>query len=408
MPKYIYKARTSTGKIISDKAEANTAREIIDRLKSLKYVVIEIKEFKENPIKSFITKLNPFKNKVKSMDLTLFSRQLATLVTSGVPLVQGLGILEEQFESENFRNILKSIKTDIESGISISEAMRKHPNAFSELYVSMVHAGEVGGILDQVLERLSTYLESSEALKSKIKGAMTYPMMILFVAILAVVIMLTFVVPQFSKMFLEMGQKLPTPTVMLIEFSNFLKKWIFVIVIIVMIIFSVLRKMYKTKPEFTFKVDSIMLKLPLFGNVIRKTAVAKFTRTLGTLIKSGVPILQAMDTVAKTAGNKVIEKSILEAKESIKEGERIAEPLKRSGVFPPMVIQMISIGEETGALDTMLTKVADFYDQEVESAVTGLTNMIEPLIIVLMAGVVGTIVVAMFLPMFSLTSAISG
>jgi type IV pilus assembly protein PilC len=408
MPKYIYKARTSTGKIISDKAEANTAREIIDRLKSLKYVVIEIKEFKENPIKSFITKLNPFKNKVKSMDLTLFSRQLATLVTSGVPLVQGLGILEEQFESENFRNILKSIKTDIESGISISEAMRKHPNAFSELYVSMVHAGEVGGILDQVLERLSTYLESSEALKSKIKGAMTYPMMILFVAILAVVIMLTFVVPQFSKMFLEMGQKLPTPTVMLIEFSNFLKKWIFVIVIIVMIIFSVLRRMYKTKPEFTFKVDSIMLKLPLFGNVIRKTAVAKFTRTLGTLIKSGVPILQAMDTVAKTAGNKVIEKSILEAKESIKEGERIAEPLKRSGVFPPMVIQMIAIGEETGALDTMLTKVADFYDQEVESAVTGLTNMIEPLIIVLMAGVVGSIVVAMFLPMFSLTSAISG
>ncbi|MFQ3676141.1 MAG: type II secretion system F family protein [Endomicrobiia bacterium] len=408
MPKYIYKARTSSGKIVSDKAEANTQREIIDRLKSLKYVVIEIKEFKENPLKNLIGKLNPFKNKIKSMDLTLFSRQLATLVTSGVPLVQGLVILEEQFESENFRNVLKSIRTDIESGISISEAMRKHPNAFSELYIAMVHAGEVGGILDQVLERLSVYLESSEALKSKVKGAMTYPMMILFVAVLAVTILLTFVVPQFSKMFLEMGQKLPTPTVMLIEISNFLKKWIFVIVIIVIIIASILRKMYKTKPKFTFKVDSLMLKVPVFSNVIRKTAVAKFTRTLGTLIKSGVPILQAMETVAKTSGNKVIEKAITEAKESIKEGERIAEPLKRSGVFPPMVIQMISIGEETGALDTMLTKVADFYDQEVESAITGLTNMIEPLIIVFMAAVVGSIVVAMFLPMFSLTSAISG
>jgi len=408
MPKYIYKARTSSGKIISDKAEANTQREIIDRLKSLKYVVVEIREFKENPLKNLIVKLNPLKNKIKSMDLTLFSRQLATLVTSGVPLVQGLGILEEQFESENFRNILKSIRTDIEGGVSISEAMKKHPNAFSELYVSMVHAGEVGGILDQVLERLSVYLESSEALKSKVKGAMTYPMMILFVAVLAVTILLTFVVPQFSKMFLEMGQKLPTPTIILIELSNFLKKWIFVIVIIVMIIIGVLRKMYKTKPKFTFKVDALMLKVPVFSNVIRKTAVAKFTRTLGTLIKSGVPILQAMETVAKTSGNKVIEKAITEAKESIKEGERIAEPLKRSAVFPPMVVQMVSIGEETGALDTMLTKVADFYDQEVESAVTGLTNMIEPLIIVIMAAVVGSIVVAMFLPMFSLTSAISG
>ncbi len=408
MPKYIYKARTSSGKIVSDKVDASSQREIVDKLKNLKYVVIEIKEFKESPIKSFFSKLNPFKNKVKSMDLTLFSRQLATLVTSGVPLVQGLGILEEQFESENFRMILKSIRTDIESGVSISEAMKKHPNAFSELYVSMVHAGEIGGILDQVLDRLSAYMESSEALKAKVKGAMTYPMMILFVAILAVTILLTFVVPQFSKMFMDMGQKLPLPTVMLINFSNFLKKWIFVIILIIVTIISLLRKFYKTKPKFTFKVDSIMLKMPMFGNVIRKTAVAKFTRTLGTLIKSGVPILQAMETVAKTSGNKVIEKAITEAKDSIKEGERIAEPLKRSKVFPPMVLQMISIGEETGALDTMLTKIADFYDQEVESAVEGLTNMIEPLIIVFMAAVVGSIVVAMFLPMFEITSAVSG
>ena len=407
MPKYAYKARTSSGKIVSDVIESVSAREVAEKLRAFKYIPVEIKEVKENPLKEFIAKITPFKPKVKSMDLTLFSRQLATLVTSGVPLVQGLSILEEQFTSPVFKNVIKSIKTDIESGTSISDAMKKHPKVFSELYIGMVHAGEVGGILDQVLDRLATYMESSEELKAKIKGAMTYPMIILFVAVAAVIILLTFVVPRFAAMFEEMGSKLPAPTQMLINFSNFLKRWIAVFILVAIVVFSIFRKIYNANPKVKLKVDTILLKLPVIGEVLKKTAIAKFTRTLGTLIKSGVPILQAMETVAKTAGNKLIEKTILEAREAIREGERIADPLKRSGVFPPMVVQMISIGEETGALDAMLIKVADFYDKEVAAAVEGLTSMIEPLIIVFMGGAVGSIVVAMFLPMFELTTAVA-
>jgi type IV pilus assembly protein PilC len=407
MPKYTYKARTSTGKVVNDVADAVSPRELQERLRALKYIVIEIKEFKENPIREFLAKLNPMQNAIKSMDLTLFSRQLATLVTSGVPLVQGLSILEEQFTAPAFKAVLKAVKTDIESGVSISDSLRKHPNAFSELYIGMIHAGEVGGILDQVLDRLAAYMEASEALKAKVKGAMTYPIVVGCVAVGAVAILLTFVVPQFSKMFLEMGTELPGPTQMLINVSNFLKTWIALIVALLVVAFVAFRKVYKTNPKFTMEVDKFALKMPVIGEVIRKTAIAKFTRTLGTLVKSGVPILQAMETVAKTAGNKVIEKAIFDAREAVREGERIADPLKRSGVFPPMVLQMISIGEETGALDSMLSKVADFYDREVESAVEGLTSMIEPLIIVFMGGAVGSIVVAMFLPMFELTNAVS-
>ncbi len=406
MPRYFYKARTPTGKIVSDIVEAVSQKEVVDKLRSMKYVVTEIKEVKKTGV-SLLSKLNPFKHKVKSTDLTLFSRQLATLVSSGVPLVQGLSILEEQFTSEAFKNVIKSIRTDIESGVSISESMKKHPNVFSELYIGMIHAGEVGGILDQVLDRLAIYLESAEELKSKIKSAMTYPVVVLFVAIAAVVILLTFVVPQFAKMFLELGQRLPTPTLILIQLSTFLKKWIWLIIVILVIIATVFRKLYKTNEKFRLTVDKILLRLPLFGELIRKSAIAKFSRTLSTLIKSGVPILQAMETVAKTSGNKVIENAIFAAKDAIREGERIAEPLKRSGVFPPMVIQMVSIGEESGALDSMLTKVADFYEREVSTAVESLTSMIEPLIIVFLGIVVGGVVVAMYLPMFEMTSAMT-
>ena len=409
MVKYIYKARDLTGKIVSDTVEAASQREAIEKLKSLRYVIVNIKEAKEKSDGSIIKKLLPFGKKVKSMDVTLFSRQLATLISSGVPLVQGLSILEEQIESPQFKKVIKSLRTDIESGISISEAMKKHPDVFSELYIGMVHAGEIGGILDQVLDRLASYLEASEELKSKIKGAMTYPILVSLVAVGAATIMLTVVVPRFAAMFADMGAKLPTPTLILIKVSNFIKKYILFFVAGAVAFYVIFRKIYKSVPSVRLKVDTQLLSLPVIGDVIKKTAIAKFTRTLGTLVKSGVPILQAMETVAKTAGNKLIEKSILEAKDSVREGERIAEPLKKKlDVFPPMVVQMISVGEETGQLDTMLIKIADFYDREVSNAVEALTGMIEPLIIVFLGLVVGGMVVAMYLPMFEISSAIGG
>jgi type IV pilus assembly protein PilC len=408
MPKYIFKAKTSTGMIVSDIVEATSQAEVIEKLRNLKYFVIEVKEQKESFLKTILSNIPFLKKKVKSAELTIFSRQLATLVSSGVQLVQGLYILEEQFESPTFRKIIRSVRLDIEAGVSISEAMSKYPDVFSELYIGMVHAGEIGGILDQVLDRLATYLESTEALKSKIKSAMMYPIIVSIVAVGAAIIMLTVVVPRFAELFAEMGAKLPAPTQMLVNLSNFLKKWIWLFVLIGIAIVIVFRRTYKTNYKFALKVDSTLLKLPVFGDVVRKTAVGRFTRTLSTLIHAGVPILQALETVAKTAGNKLIEKTIVEAREAIREGERIAEPLKKSGVFPPMVIQMIAVGEETGALDAMLSKIADFYDREVSDAVDGLAGMIEPLIIVFLAVVVGGMVVAMYLPMFEITSKISG
>lgn len=408
MPKYIFKARTSTGKEISDVVEAVSQTEAIEKLRNLKYFVIDIKEQKESFFKSVLSNIPFLKKKVKSAELTIFSRQLATLVSSGVQLVQGLSILEEQFESPTFRKIIRAVRSDIEAGVSISEAMSKYPDVFSELYIGMVRAGEVGGILDQVLDRLATYLESTEALKSKIKSAMMYPIIVSIVAVGAAIIMLTVVVPRFAALFAEMGAKLPAPTQMLVNLSNFLKKWIWMFILIGIAIVIVFRRTYKTNNKFALKVDSFLLNAPIFGDVVKKTAVGRFTRTLSTLIHAGVPILQALETVAKTAGNKLIEKTILEAREAIREGERIAEPLKKSGVFPPMVIQMIAVGEETGALDSMLAKIADFYDREVSDAVDGLAGMIEPLIIVFLAVVVGGMVVAMYLPMFEITSKISG
>ncbi len=408
MVKYLYKAINPSGKVVSDIMEAITQKEAIEKLKNLKYTVIEIKEAKIKSKSSFFSNINPFKKKVKSIDITMFSRQLATLISSGVPLVQGLGILEEQFESPSFKEIIRSLRLDIESGVSISEAMKKHPNVFSELFVGMIHAGEVGGILDQVLDRLATYLESSEELKAKIKGAMSYPVVVSLVAVSAAIIMLTVVVPRFAGMFKDMGVALPTPTVILMKVADFAKKYILFFIFGGIIFFSIFRRIYKSNPKVRFFVDSKMLKLPIFGDLIKKTSVAKFTRTLGTLVKSGVPILQALETVAKTAGNRLIEETILKARESIREGERIAEPLKKSGVFPPMVVQMISVGEETGQLDSMLIKIAEFYDKEVSNAVESLTGMIEPLIIVFLGLVVGGMVVAMYLPMFTIASAIGG
>jgi type IV pilus assembly protein PilC len=402
MPNFLYKARNTIGGELAGSIEAQDQRVAIDRLRAQKLIVLEINEEKSNALTSFIKKINPFKPSVGSKELVVFSRQLATLVSAGVPIVQGLGILVDQADSIVFKNVIQTIRADIEQGISITEAMRKHPVAFSELYVSMIKAGEMGGILDTILERLSSYLESAEELKGKVKGAMVYPGVITLVAGSITLFLLIFVIPTFQTIFASFGATLPLPTRVLIGLSMFLRKGLLGVIATPILIFWAF-KQYRSTERGHYVLDSIALKLPLFGLLLKKVAVAKFSRTFSTLIKSGVPILQALDTVGKTSGNKVVEKAISSAKDSIREGERMAAPLKKTGIFPPMVIQMIAIGEETGNLDTMLNKIADFYDQEVDVSVKALTSMIEPLIMVGMGVVVGAIVLAMFLPMFEMS-----
>ena len=342
-----------------------------------------------------------FKPKVNNNDIVIFSRQLSTLVSAGVPIVQGLNILEAQAENPAFKAVVTVLRTDIESGLSIADAMRKHPQAFTELYVSMVKAGEVGGILDTILERLSAYLESSEALKAKVKSAMMYPTVVGGVAFCITVFLILFVIPVFKDIFSGFGAELPFPTRVLIGISDTLRHYIIYILAAGGGVVWGLKKYIKTE-KGQERIDELSLNLPVVGILLKKVAIAKFTRTLGTLIKSGVPILQGLETVAKTAGNKIIERAIYKSRDSIKEGGRISDPLKKANIFPPMVIQMISVGEETGGLDNMLNKIADFYDQEVDTAVKGLTSMIEPLIMVIMGFVIGAIVISMFMPMFSM------
>lgn len=396
---FIYHARESGGKTISGVVEAPDQRSAINKLRDQKLTVLNISE-KKAEFFSF-ARLNPFKPKVQSKDVVIFSRQLSTLVSSGVPIVQGLSILEAQAENPIFKSVVTGIRTDIESGLSIADAMKKHPGAFSELYVSMIKAGEVGGILDTILERLSLYLEQAEALKAKVKSALMYPMVVSIVAGVITIFLIVFVIPIFKEIFGGFGADLPLPTRTLIAFSDFLRRNIIYIGLIIGGGIWVLKKYIKTE-KGREKYDDFMLKLPIFGILLKKVAIAKFSRTLGTLIKSGVPILQGLETVAKTSGNKIIEKAIYQSRDSIKEGGRVSDPLKKAGIFPPMVTQMISVGEETGGLDNMLAKIADFYDQEVDTAVKGLTSMIEPIIIVFMGVVIGSIVISMFLPMFEL------
>jgi type IV pilus assembly protein PilC len=390
---FAYKAKDATGKLVDGLVEAADQKAAMTRLREQRLTVTEMTEK---------AKKNKSKGKIDTKDIVIFSRQLSTLVSAGVPIVQGLNILEAQAENPAFKYVVSSLRADIESGLSIADAMHKHPHAFTELYVSMIRAGEVGGILDTILERLSAYLESSEVLKAKVKSAMMYPTVVGGAAFLITVFLIVFIIPVFKDIFSGFGAELPFPTRVIIGISDFLRhNAVYLIGVIGGGVYG-LKKYLKTE-KGQEKLDDISLKLPVFGILLKKVAIAKFTRTLGTLIKSGVPILQGLETVAKTAGNKIIERAIYKSRDSIKEGGRIADPLKKANIFPPMVIQMISVGEETGGLDTMLNKIADFYDQEVDTAVKGLTSMIEPLIMVVMGVVIGAIVIAMFMPMFSMS-----
>ncbi|MFA6030360.1 MAG: type II secretion system F family protein [Elusimicrobiota bacterium] len=403
MPTYAYKVKAADGAVLNGTIEAPQQKAAVEKLRLQKMSVLEISEAGGGLIGQIKTKLGIGKGSVGSKDLVIFSRQLSTLVSAGVPIVQGLSILEEQMENPAFRKIIGEVRGDIESGLSISDGLRKHPDAFPEIYTAMIRAGELGGILDTILERLSAFLESAEALKAKVKSAMMYPAIVITICLAVTVFLLTFVIPTFKGIFESFGRELPYPTQVIIAISDALRNQWYMIPIVPTAIWQGFVRAYKT-PAGRKYIDGKMLKAPVFGILLKKVAVAKFTRTLGTLIKSGVPIMQGLETVAATAGNMVIEEAVLSARENIREGGRLADPLKKSGLFPPMVTQMISVGEETGSLDTMLIKIADFYDQEVDTAVKGLTSMIEPLVIVFLGTVVGGIVIAMFMPMFEMGS----
>ena len=402
MPLFTYKAKGADGSVSTGSIDAGKQQEAVAKLRAQKLTVIEIAEGSQNPLEAIKAKLFG-KGSVGSKDLVLFSRQLSTLVSAGVPIVQGLSILEEQMENPRFKEIVGEVRSDIESGLSISDALKKHPDAFPDIYTAMIRAGELGGILDTILERLSGFLESSEALKAKVKSAMMYPAIVLSICGIVTIFLLTFVIPTFAAIFESFGRELPAPTRALIALSSAMRSYWYMIFIIPTAAWFGFKKFYASPAGRRF-VDAQTLKAPIFGIILKKVAVAKFTRTLGTLVKSGVPIMQGLETVAATAGNVVIEEAVLSTRESIREGGRLADPLKKSGIFPPMVTQMISVGEETGCLDVMLSKIADFYDTEVDAAVKGLTSMIEPLVIVVMGVLIGGIVIAMFMPMFEMGS----
>jgi type IV pilus assembly protein PilC len=346
-----------------------------------------------------------FGGKVKEKDIVIFTRQLATMIDAGLPLVQCLEILSNQTDNKVFAKSISEIRSDVESGSTYADALRKHPKVFDDLYVNMVAAGEAGGILDTILNRLAKHIEKAMKLKKQIKGAMIYPTTIVSVAVIVISVLMVWVIPIFSSMFTDMGGTLPLPTQIVMNASNFMKENI-IYMVMGGVIFGFLFRAYYRTQKGQRVIDKIALKLPVLGDLIRKAAVAKFTRTLGTLISSGVPILEGLVIVSKTAGNKVIEEALMFARQSISEGKTIADPIGKAKVFPPMVVQMIAVGETTGALDAMLSKIADFYDDEVDSAVTALTALLEPMLMIFLGVTIGFIVVAMYMPIFQMGSVV--
>jgi type IV pilus assembly protein PilC len=341
--------------------------------------------------------------KVKDKEMAIFTRQFSTMIDAGLPLVQCLNILAEQSESKNLRDVTGRVARSVEQGSTLADSLRRHPRTFDDLFTNMVEVGESGGILDVVFQRLAAYIEKAAALKRKVKGAMIYPASIMGVAALVVIFMLTFVIPTFTKMFKDLGADLPLPTQVVVWLSEFVRTYILLIIAAIVGCVFALRAYYRTeKGQST--IDALLLKVPVMGSLIRKVAVARFTRTLGTLVSSGVPILEGLRITARTAGNKVVEKAVLQCRAAVTAGKTLAEPLKASGVFPPMVIQMISVGEQTGALDAMLSKIADFYDDEVDTAVSAMTALLEPIMIVVLGVLIGGLVVAMYLPIFKLVT----
>ena len=405
MPKFSWEGKTRTGAVQKGEMEAASEGAVTATLRRQGIQPGKIKERgKGLDIELKIPGMQP---KITTKDLVVFTRQFATMIDAGLPLVQCLDILGRQQDNKTFKKILVEVKESVESGSTFAEALKKHPKAFDDLYVNLVAAGEVGGILDTILNRLAAYIEKALKLKKKVKSAMTYPATIVGIAVVVIAVILIFVIPAFEKMFADFGGSLPAPTQIVIDISNFIQSYILAIIAGIVIFIVGFKRFYRTKKGREL-VDDFALKVPVMGILIRKVAVAKFTRTLGTMVSSGVPILDGLDIVAKTAGNKTVEKAIYRVRQSISEGKTIAEPLEKSGVFPPMVCQMIAVGEQSGSIDTMLNKIADFYDDEVDDAVGNLTAMMEPLLMLFLGTTVGGLVIAMYLPIFKLAGTVGG
>jgi len=397
MPYFNWKGTNSYGEKRKGVIEAPNIESARGHLKKIRITTTKIKE---KP-KDLFENIEMFKPKVTGKDVVIFTRQLSTMIDAGLPLVQGLEILGNQQENPTFKKILTQVRTDVETGTTFADALKKHPKVFDSLFCNMIEAGEIGGILDTILSRLSIFMEKSMILKKRVKGAMVYPTICLAISIIILGIILIFVVPVFDKMFTDFGAALPIPTQIVVNLSNIVKNnFLYGLVFIGLCIFA-FKKFYGTE-KGEIKVDAMILKLPVFGDLVRKVAVAKFSRTLGTMLTSGVPILESLQVVARTSGNKVIEIAVFRTADAISEGRPIAEPLEETGVFPSMVVQMINVGEAVGALDAMLEKIADFYDEEVDQAVDNLTAMIEPFMMVFLGGMIGGLVVAMYLPIFKM------
>jgi type IV pilus assembly protein PilC len=394
MAVFIWEGKTRQGEARAGTMEADSADAVIERLKAQQ---IQASKVKRKPVE-FNLKLG---TGVNSKDVVVFTRQFATMIDAGLPLVQCLEILGSQQANIHFQKVIMAVKTEVESGSTLADALAKHHKIFDDLYVNLVGAGEVGGILDTILNRLATYMEKNMKLIRQVKGAMVYPSVVLMVAGGVTAVLLIFVIPVFEKMFRDFGGTLPAPTQFVIDLSNGLRANALPVIIGLIVFIIVFRAAVRT-PRGKLVLDSVMLRAPVFGPLFRKVAVAKFTRTLGTMISSGVPILDALQITAKSAGNKVVENAIMYTRERIAEGRTMADPLAETGVFPPMVVQMIAVGESTGAMDSMLQKIADFYEEEVDVAVAALTALLEPLMMVVLGVLLGGMIIAMYLPIFEL------
>jgi type IV pilus assembly protein PilC len=402
MPVFQWEGKDRNNQVRKGEIEAATEQEVRTVLGRQRIVPIKVKK---KP-KDLLENISFFQPKVKQQDIIIFCRQFSTMIDAGLPIIQCLDILQSQQENPTFKKMLKDIKESVEGGQTLADSLKKYPDHFDSLFVNMVAAGEAGGILDVILRRLSVYMEKAARLKAQVKGAMTYPIVTLIIAVLVVAVILVFVIPVFEEMFASFGQGLPAPTQVVIAMSDFVQSKIWWIIGGIVLVIFAFRRFYKTEKGRAM-VDELTLRLPVVGILIRKVAVAKFTRTMGTMLASGVGILEALDIVAKTAGNKSIETAVYKVRTGIAEGQTIADPLAETGVFPPMVCQMIAVGESTGAIDSMMEKIADFYEEEVDQAVENLTSMIEPFMLVFLGVVIGGLVVSMYLPIFKMAGGVA-
>jgi type IV pilus assembly protein PilC len=394
---FAYRVRTKEGRILQGKMEADGEAAVASRLRAQGMVPIQITKESKVHLK---TEINLLPKRVKLKDLAVFSRQFATMINSGLSLLRALNILAEQTENPMLADSVRALREDVERGSSLSAAMSKHPKVYNTLYVSMVRAGETGGQLDIVLNRVADSFEKDYRLRQKVKSAMTYPAVVAGIAVILLTVMLLFVVPTFAKMFKDLGGELPLPTKILLALSNSAKWGIPVMVVLAIAAFIAYKRLKATNEDMRLRFDQVKLKLPVFGNLFKKIALSRFARTLALLLRAGVPVLQALDIVAETTGNEVISRACRDVRESVRSGEPMAAPLEKHDVFPPMVVQMIAVGEDTGALDSMLDKIADFYDQEVESTTEQLTSLIEPVMIAVLGSIIGAMVIALYMPMF--------